>query len=270
MSPRGSPRDERGFVLLVVLWTVAILALLLSGLAAASRVDIRLSENRRGEATARAAADAVLSETILEQLRSGTIVPGPRRFGAARVDIDVRNLSGRINPNLASVDLLKAFLVALGVNQQEAESLAAAIVDWRSSGPDPSPHGAKTPQYLAAGLTYSPPGRPFESVAEVGDVLGMTQTLLAAMRPYLTIWTTAEPIAAFADPLVIEALRGSGASPAVAAAANVREAQVMEIIGEVSMNGAPRVTRRAVVRIGYTADGRGWRVLKWDDNRTEP
>ena len=266
-SPRRNNRAQKGFALIIVLWTVGILALLVSFLVSDASREAKLTAMLRGQAVARAAADAVLSQAILEVLRAGATAPGPRRFGDARVLVGLVDLSGRMNPNIASATMIQALLMGLGVLPQAAQNLAAAIVDWRTPGLSPSPHGAKAPEYRAAGLAYGPPGRPFESLDEPGYVLGMNPALLAAMKPHLTLWSTADPDPAFADALVLAALRATGAPPV---AAGSTEARVIAITAAATVPDAPRVTRRAVVRFGYSPDGRGWRILAWDDGEPEP
>jgi general secretion pathway protein K len=252
---------QRGFALVVVLWSVGVFALLVSSLVGSASREAKLSAALRDQAVGQAAADAVLWEAIVDVLRSGT-VPEARRFGAARVDVGVLDLSGRINPNLASAVMLQALLIGLGVAPQAAENLAAAIVDWRTPGLSPSPHGAKAAAYRAAGMTYGPPGRPFENLDELGYVLGMNPVLLAALKPHLTVWSTSDPDPAYADAVVLVALRIGGAPPV---AAESHEARVLSISAVAALPAGASVTRRAVVRFGYSPDGRGWRVLVWDD-----
>ena len=259
-------KRQHGFALVVVLWTIGILALLVSALVASASREAKLAAALRNQAAGRAAADAVLSEAIVDTLRSGT-VPGRRRFGEALVDVGVLDLSGRMNPNLASAVMLQALLTGVGVEPRAAENLAAAIVDWRTPGLSPGPHGAKAAAYRAAGMAYGPPGRPFENLDELGYVLGMNPALLAALKPHLTLWSTSDPDPAYADAVVLVALRLGGAPP-VASAGN--EARVLSLTAVAALPGAARVTRRAVVRFGYSPDGRGWRVLAWDDGETAP
>jgi len=266
MSRRADQRAQRGFALIIVLWAVGILALLVLGIVSVASREAKLTTTLRAEAVARAADDGVLSEVILEVLRSGTTVPGPRRFGAVQVAVGLVDLSGRMNPNLASAVMLQALLLRLGVSPQTAEYLAAAIVDWRTPGLTPSPHGAKAAQYRAAGMTYGPPGRPFENLDELGYVLGMTPALLAALKPHLTLWSTSDPDPAAADAVVLGALRVAGAPPV---AARSTEARVIAFTATATLPDAPTVTRRAVVRFGFSPDGRGWRVLAWDDGESE-
>jgi general secretion pathway protein K len=225
-----------------------------------------LATTLRAEAVDRAAADAVLSAAIVEEQGSGAITQGPRRFGTVIVDVRLEDLSGRINPNFASARMLQALLLGLGVPPQAAQNLAAAIVDWRTPGLTPSPHGAKAAQYRAAGLTYGPPGRPFANLDELGFVLGMNTALLTAMKPHLTLWSTSDPDPGFADAVVLTALRAAGAPP-FAARSNI--ARVIAITAIASQPDAPQVVRGAVVRFGYSPDGRGWRVLTWDGGEAE-
>jgi len=171
MSRVAAGKGQRGFALIIVLWAVGILALLVISLVSDASREARLTTTLRGQAVARAAADAVLSEVILEVLRSDTVVLTPRRFGAVQVAVGLVDLSGRINPNFAPARMLQALLLRLGVVPRAAEYLAAAIVDWRTPGLHASPHGAKAAEYRAAGMTYGPPGRPFENLDELGYVL---------------------------------------------------------------------------------------------------
>lgn len=262
--PCGAPprHGQCGFALIVVLWTVALLALLASTLLANARIEAKLTLNRRAEAIAVAAADAAISAAILDLLRPGVATGGTRRVGLVTVSVGLENLSGRLNPNVVSALMLNALLQRLNVSQQAAENLAAAIVDWRTPGLSPSQHGAKAAAYQAAGLPYGPPGRPFEHLDELGAVLGMTPALLAAMTPRLTLWSTGDPDPAYANTLVLDALRLAGVQPVVAVR---NDAQVIAITATATLPDAPRVLRRAVVRLGYSPDGRGWRVLAWND-----
>ena len=263
-----SPRQrQRGFALIVVLWTVALLALLISTLLADARTEAKLTINRRAEAVAVAAADAAIGATILDLLRPGVATNATLRFGTVAVSVRLENLSGRLNPIVVSALMLNALLQRLGVSQQAAEALAAAIVDWRTPGLNPSPHGAKAAAYRAAGLAYGPPGRPFEHLSELGAVLGMTPALLAAMTPHLTLWSATDPDPATADAVVLDALRAAGV-PLVTSARD--EAQLIAITAAATLPDAAWVTRRAVVRFGYSPDGRGWRVLAWDDGEADP
>ena len=168
---------EGGFALLVVLWSLALLALLGTHVVATGRSEVQLAANLRGAAAAEAAADGALFQAVFHLLD-----PSPRRWwpdgvsreialpGGAAATVRVESEQGKVNPNLAPAPLLQALLLPLGVEPRAAASLAASILDWRTAGQRPRPDGAKEPQYRAAGRDYAPPGRPFESLDELGLV----------------------------------------------------------------------------------------------------
>jgi general secretion pathway protein K len=120
--------------------------------------------------------------------------------------VRIENESSKVNPNFAPVELLQAVMVEVGASASVAARLAAAISDWRTQGEQPLPLGAKAPQYAAAGRDYAPPSASFESLDELGAVLGMTPDLLARLKPHLTLYSDADPDGSTTDPVVAAAL----------------------------------------------------------------
>ena len=151
------------------------------------------------QAVARAAADAVLSEEILEVLRSDR-ASFPGHAGLARSRC--RWASWTFWPDQSEHRLGRDVAGAAAGDRCAASDRRVSRGGHRGladAGPHPSPHGAKAAQYRAAGMTYGPPGRPFENLDELGYVLGMTKPLLAALKPHLTLWSTSDPDPAAAD-----------------------------------------------------------------------
>lgn len=257
------PPGDRGFALLIVLWLLVPVSTLLILMAGAARSDTQLAGNLRTAAALQAAADGGIESALFELARTDTrredgLGTLRLRLGGALVTVRATSLSGLVNPNVATPELLRAILVRLGAAPPQAESLASAIVDWHLPGQQRRADGAKAPQYQAAGLDYGPPGAPFESVGELREVLGMTPALFAALRPYLTLYTDAPPDAAVAPPLVLAALRDLGAVRPIPG-----QGTVFEIVAEAG-SPAGLVVRRATVKIGPSPNGRPWRVLAWD------
>lgn len=256
---------DRGFALLIVLWTLVPMALLFAMLAAAARSDAQLTANLRSAAELEAVADGAIYTALFGLLQRGAANPDTppivARLSGADVAVEVASQSGLVNPNTVSPDLLAALLVRLGGEPGQAYRAASAIADWRTPGRKAGRNGAKAAQYRAAGLDYGPPGAPFESVGELGDVLGMTPALLAALAPHLTLYSDSDPDPALADPVVRAALRDLGivARPGQASATGV-----VAIIAEAKRADGAHARRRAIVRVGSPADRRGWRVLVWE------
>jgi general secretion pathway protein K len=183
--------EQRGFALLIVLWTLGLLALLVAGLAAAGRSAMETAGNLRGNAAAEAAADGGVQLAIFE-LRRGTWRPDGLShsvgIGRATVGVAIEDQSDRINPNFSSPALLAAILAAVGADPAEALDLSRAMVDWRTATTMSLAGGLKLDRYRRAGLPYGPPNRPFASVDEIGLVVGMNDVLLARLRPYFSVY----------------------------------------------------------------------------------
>ena len=255
-------RGQSGFALLIVLWLLVPLSVLFLILSGTARSDTQLTGNLRDAAKLEALADGAINTAIFDLMQSrdalGTITT---RLQGAALGVQVISQSGLVNPNVASVELLRALLVRLGVQSAQAEGVAAAIVDWRSPGQRARPNGAKTAEYRAAGRDYGPPGAPFETLDELQDVLGMTPQIAAALRPYLTLYADRDPDPALAPPLVRAALGDLGAR----LIGQSDPGDVFQITAVARGGTGALVGRRAVVRIGFTANGRGWRVLAWSN-----
>ena len=144
--------------------------------------------------------------------------------------------------------------------EDEAGQVAAAIFDWRTPGQRASPGGAKAAEYRAAGRDVVPTGRPFESLDELGAVLGMTPALLAALRPSLSIYNEAGLDVRYAPPAVVLALADIGMEFDPPTEAR----QAVTIVATAGLAEGARFRRQAVVRILGIADEHPWQILAWE------
>ena len=264
MRRRHASGVESGFALLIVLWTLIPIALLFAMLAAAARSDAQLTANLRSGAELEAAADGAIYSALFDLLQRGVASrngpPLAMQLAGADVLVGVGNESGLVNPNTASPRVLGALLVRLGADPAQASSVASAVADWRTPGRRSAQGRARAARYQAAGLDYAPPGAPFESLSELGEVLGMTPALLQALAPHLTLYSDGDPDPASADPIVRAALRDLGAI----AVASETESRVVRITAIARRLNGARATRRAIIQVGPSPNRRGWRVLVWD------
>ena len=213
--------NARGFALLVVLVSMVLLALMLSGVLATGRGAIRLAGNIRAAAQARALGDSAINEALFHALASGAAnwpADGNWHGLPNGVQVRINSLGGLINPNIASTDLLAGLLQACGTNPQQAETLADAIIDWRSPAVSAAAQAARIAEYRNAGLAFAPPGAPFADIAELSNVRGMTPALLLTALPALSLYQSNDPSAALASPLVRRALQIAGLTGAISSA----------------------------------------------------
>ena len=260
----GGPR-ERGFALLIVLWTLVMAALIATQVTAAGRGAIQVASNLLRAAELEAAADGAVHEAMFRMLDTGATrwsADGSTRALPGGIVVSLEDLAGRINPNQASPELLMSLLRQLGVDAQRARALADAIADWRDPTSQRRQFGAKAPEYRQTGRTYGPPEAPIRSIAELGAVLGMTPDLLARLEPHLTVYRDADPDPSQAGPVVMAALRASLGAQEFAAATQVG-LRVVAVTATARGLGRTRFTRRAVVSIGGGSGGMEHRILAW-------
>src|ERR1700752_666316 len=122
----SSTRRQRGFALLIVLWTLVLLTLLGTQILARGHGEAQLAGNLRGAAAAEAAADGAIEEAIFHLLDGSSrrwLADGAVhliRFPSATVEVRIEDEAGKVNPNLASPALLRALLGRLGAEARTA------------------------------------------------------------------------------------------------------------------------------------------------------
>ena len=263
---------DSGFALIVVLWTLVLIAFVVAHLTATGRTEIRIAGNLVSNAVAQAAADGAVFEAIFylsdPQPQQRWPVDGNARelvVGNVRVMVRLEDEAWWINPNSASPGLLEALLRATGSDPENARRLANAIGEWVGSAPAPRPQNMLLAEYAAAGLDYGPPGAPLETLDELGRVLGITPAVLAAIRPHLTLFGPPEPSTATMDPFVAAALaQAAQAAPAPSPAQPPPDVLTTRITATAFGSRDARVIRSAVVRIG-AALPLGYQVLIWSN-----
>lgn len=274
MSLDAHPADaawrERGFALLIVLWTLALLSFLVTLFAAAARTEARIAVNLRSamgpewnaNGAVYTAAFHLLDRSDKHWDVDGTVhelaVPG------GRVAVRITDEANKINLDTASVDLLRALLLGVGADATTASEVAGAIVDWREAG-GPGSSAAKAEPYRAAGRDYAPPEKPFRSIEELAQVLGMTPDLLARLRPHLTLYSSYGPARTTTDPVALDAImllrKQGGILPFER---DVSGEQVVQVIATASGDDGVSFTRRAILRIDPSAKDRPCAILVWD------
>lgn len=269
-------RRSSGFALIIVLWTLVLIGFIVAHLTASGRTEISIARNLVANSSAQAAADGAIYEAIFnlsdpqpEQRWPVDGTPHQLAVANSRLLIRIEDEASWINPSTASPALLEALLRVTGSDADSARQIASAISEWVGSAVTPRPQEAVVAEYRAAGLDYGPPNSPIETLGELGRVLGMTPTVLAAIRPHLTLFGPSEPSPSTTDPVVSAALALSSASlPPVPQAAvpqagqTPQEALTVRITALASGPGNARANRTAVVRLGTNLP-QGYAVLAW-------
>jgi general secretion pathway protein K len=278
--PPGSAQYRRngGFALIIVLWTLVLIGFIVAHLTASGRTEIRIAGNLVANSASQAAADGAIFEAIFnlsdpQQEQRWPVDGTPRQaaIGSSRVILRIEDEASWINPSTASPVLLEALLRVTGSDPDTARRIATAMSEWVGSATVPRPQEALVADYRAAGLDYGPPSAPFETLGELGRVLGMTPAVLMAIRPHLTLFGPPEPNPATTDPIVAAAFALTAPPGAAPAAANQIPADVLtvRITAAAAGPGNARVIRSAVVRTGLSST-QGYAVLVWGSTADTP
>lgn len=215
MKRSRDKKTPRGIALLLVLWMMVILIGIIGVFALLAG-----TENRQGKLLARGTQARYAAEGGIEVavLRLGNAdpmlqwVPDNRVYkyevDKSKIEIRVVDESGKVDINVAGAEVLTPLLLAVGADQQQAEEIASAILDWRDQDDLLSiPGGAEDPQYASANLPYGAKDAAFQTISELQQVLGMTPELYAKLQPLITIYSgLPRPNPSFAPPEVLAAL----------------------------------------------------------------
>ncbi len=258
---------QRGFALLIVLWTLVLLALLVAQFTTTGRTEVQVAANLRANAVTEAAADGAVFEAIMKLVQGAWVADGRSRMlrvGDATVDVRIRNQARKVNPNTAPAPVIQALLGNLGVDAGKAAALARAIVDWRSNSAQSLSGGTKLSQYQAARLPYGPANQLFDNVDDIGLVVGMTPAILARMKPFISIYREGDPQELGDLPATVEA---ASAAPSGDGWFFGSSGRVMVVMIDATAVGAKggRFTRQAVIRLRAEAslDQAPYQILTW-------
>ena len=221
--PRGAryaSRDrQRGIALILVLWLTILLTVIGGSFAYGMRNEALAARNSLSLAQARALADGAIYRTVFELMRPKTLADVWSADGTvhawdengSHVVVNALDESGKIDLNTASDGLIKGLLqTAAELDADTAARLIDVIEDWKDADDLRRPNGAEAPEYQAAGLSYKPANAPFESVAELQRVLGMTPAIYGRIADSLTVHSRMTGInPAFASRAVLLAVPGA-------------------------------------------------------------
>jgi general secretion pathway protein K len=208
---------QRGFALLMVLWTLILLAFVAMVYVENARTEVFLARNLVDNAQAEALADGGVYQAVAGLNREpadggyyadGRVYVWPNEAGEVRFFI--RDEGGKIDVNQAPDVLLRELLVVVGADPGLSAALADAIIDFRDEDDDKRPRGAEAREYRTLGLDYGPKNERIVLLDELIYIPGMTADLLDRLRPLLTTFGQEEvPHAPTAPPHVREAVHAA-------------------------------------------------------------
>ena len=123
-----------------------------------------------GDALSAAAADPGNTEDPWKAL--DRLVPDAPLLSAAGCEVAVRPAGATVDLNAADEELLRGVFVALGISPMRADSVVAALLDWRDADDVPRPAGAERSWYQAEHRP-APRNGPLADIRELSHVRGL-------------------------------------------------------------------------------------------------
>jgi len=188
---------ERGFALLVVIWVLALMAVLATGFASDTRSEARQARNLLEAARAQAMAEAGITLAVVGLLDQNPAtqwsVDGSRRivsYDGGMLAITVQDEAGKVNLNAAPLELIGNLLAALGVESIDRGAIIEAISARRRAA-------GTTLQIGAAALSgESDDAGPaalrnvaFRSSDELRSVPGLSGRTFERFAPFVTVFS---------------------------------------------------------------------------------
>jgi general secretion pathway protein K len=228
--PPGKTSKERGVILLLVIWLLALISVVVLSVAQEWRTEALLTRNylsaRQAGFLAEGGVYYALGKLVEAQLAErqrrapGDFAEMPvdlwkgdgasheLRLPEGRVIVRATDESGKININQASEDILYNLVITLGYEPQTARAVVDAILDWRDRDNISRPLGGENDYYLSLNPPYPAKNGPLDTVEELFWLRGVNPALFGRLREFFTVQRTGRGVNVNAAPP--EVLRSLG------------------------------------------------------------
>ncbi len=223
-----SMNNERGVILLVVVWSLMVLMVIALELGRTARVEGISTDVYQQEAKTYYLAMAGLNRALHQLVRTGqrgqasqkrgqdgggdraqldSNEQGPQEcpdawrlgdgqwksesFGEGGYQVRVSDESGKININQADEIILRQTFTNLDFDPDFGDALADAILDWRDPDDLERLNGVESDYYLAQDIPYPAKNGPFDVIDELRLIRDVTQDLFYNLREVFTVYGNA-------------------------------------------------------------------------------
>ena len=291
-------RKEKGLALVLVLWIVTLLIIMSSSFALTIQRESVIISGLKEKAEASALAEAGIYYAITrlfhadnEKKWNGSNSLYQLIFNEKEIRILIADESGKIAINQVGEEQLLILFDSIGLDEEVANSLSDAILDWRDKNDLHRVNGAEQPQYDEAGLKYGPRNAPFENIEEIQMVLGMTPEIYRQIEDLVSIYaksakinpTTASKEILLTLPDVDEEMVDEYMQQRIENERNfevvpppswynggAKKSNILMIVAEVMIDQSITQQIMAIVSKNKSSKGMPFKILKWSTNHHLP
>ena len=194
-------QQQRGSTMVAVFWLISILSLALFSVVALVDFETELAVSTTSGTRARHLAEMGIAvganpvierdDPLLRQVFEGGTEGFVCRIESEADKIDINFLLTNQDPDADDKGWLRELFFDWGMELEEAQDLADALVDWVDPGDTEELNGAESPYYESLGFLDRPFNRPFYSLKEMRFVRGFDrlEEVNPGWQDWFTVWT---------------------------------------------------------------------------------
>jgi type II secretory pathway component PulK len=190
------PSSRRGSALILVLWCLLLLGMAVFGIVEMVQMSVEHTAHSELALDARTLAASGLALGLSPQLLKDDPLLAQSPSPGCKFKVQIQSEGARLNLNYVLLsghrEIIVNLLLSWKLPQDQANHVADCLYDWVTPGSLRSLNGAKADDYAKAGLEQRPTGKPFASLDEVDEVMGMDLVDKAKpdWRDSFTLWSS--------------------------------------------------------------------------------
>ena len=212
--PTSAPIHRAGSALILVLWCVLLLTMAVFGVVEMVELSVDHTTHEELALDARGLALSGVALGLYPQLKKDDPILFQKPAANEQFKVTLESGGARLNLNYVLLSkqpqILESLFTQWGLQVDQADHVTACLYDWVTPGDLPSLGGAKAEQYEQANLPQRPTYKPFQSLEEVEQVIGMD--LVEKVKPdwknSFTLWSDGPLDVKEAPPELIAAVFG--------------------------------------------------------------
>jgi type II secretory pathway component PulK len=187
--------SRRGSALILVLWCLLLLGMAVFGIVEMVYMSVEHTSRSELILEARALALSGLAVGLSPQLFKDDPLLSQNPESGRQFKVKIQSEGARLNLNYVLLsghrEIVINLLLSWGLDQEAANHVVDCLYDWVTPGNLRSLNGAKADDYEKAGLPQRPTGKPFVTLDEVDQVIGMDKVDKAKpdWRESITLWS---------------------------------------------------------------------------------